>query len=144
MLSCSCRFIVEMAVNGGEAAGLRQVAAMYEQLKAEWNKKSPSLSKCGDVLGKLKVRSGEAVRGQRPRGTGAESDVGEGLTAWVYRYESCQGVSGYDDPRFPRSELHMTGISVNSGFVVIPVPGSYVARTVGPHSCKFQCHVPFE
>lgn len=55
MLSCSCRFIVEMAVNGGEAAGLRQVAAMYEQLKAEWNKKSPSLSKCGDVLGKLKL-----------------------------------------------------------------------------------------
>ncbi|KAG9478208.1 26S proteasome non-ATPase regulatory subunit 8 [Eleutherodactylus coqui] len=44
-----------MAVNGGEVAGLRQVASMYEQLKAEWNKKSPNLSKCGDVLGKLKL-----------------------------------------------------------------------------------------
>ncbi|MEE6516786.1 hypothetical protein FKM82_026532 [Ascaphus truei] len=46
---------VEMAVNGADAAGLRQTAAMYEQLKAEWIKKSPNLGKCGDVLGKLKL-----------------------------------------------------------------------------------------
>ncbi|PIO34945.1 hypothetical protein AB205_0096260 [Aquarana catesbeiana] len=44
-----------MAVNGADGAGIRQVAAMYEQLKAEWNKKSPNLGKCGDVLGKLKL-----------------------------------------------------------------------------------------
>nr|DBA20662.1 TPA: hypothetical protein GDO54_017421 [Pyxicephalus adspersus] len=44
-----------MAVNGADGPGIRQVAAMYEQLKAEWNKKSPNLSKCGDVLGKLKL-----------------------------------------------------------------------------------------
>lgn len=81
MLSCSCRFIVEMAVNGGEAAGLRQVAAMYEQLKAEWNKKSPSLSKCGDVLGKLKVRPGGGCAGTKnPRGAGAvDVSGGRGL-----------------------------------------------------------------
>ncbi|OCT68074.1 hypothetical protein XELAEV_18039369mg [Xenopus laevis] len=42
-----------MALSGAE--GLRQLAAMYEQLKAEWAKKSPNLSKCGDVLGKLKL-----------------------------------------------------------------------------------------
>lgn len=42
-------------MNGADGAGIRQVAAMYEQLKAEWNKKSPNLGKCGDVLGKLKV-----------------------------------------------------------------------------------------
>lgn len=54
-MSCSCRFIVVMAVNGADGAGIRQVAAMYEQLKTEWNKKSPNLGKCGDVLGKLKV-----------------------------------------------------------------------------------------
>ncbi|XP_077336851.1 26S proteasome non-ATPase regulatory subunit 8 [Lithobates pipiens] len=44
-----------MAVNGADGAGIRQVAAMYEQLKTEWNKKSPNLGKCGDVLGKLKL-----------------------------------------------------------------------------------------
>ncbi|XP_033014379.1 26S proteasome non-ATPase regulatory subunit 8-like [Lacerta agilis] len=28
---------------------------MYEQLRAEWNRKNLSLSKCGDLLGRLKL-----------------------------------------------------------------------------------------
>jgi len=28
---------------------------MYEQLKGEWNRKSPNLSKCGEELGRLKL-----------------------------------------------------------------------------------------
>lgn len=45
--------------NSGPAAtsgAVLQVAAgMYEQLKGEWNRKSPNLSKCGEELGRLKV-----------------------------------------------------------------------------------------
>ncbi|EHB07794.1 26S proteasome non-ATPase regulatory subunit 8 [Heterocephalus glaber] len=29
--------------------------ALYEQLKGEWNRKSPNLSKCGEELGRLKL-----------------------------------------------------------------------------------------
>lgn len=40
------------------SGGILQAAAgMYEQLKDEWNRKSPNLSKCGEELGRLKVRS---------------------------------------------------------------------------------------
>lgn len=34
---------------------LQAAAGMYEQLKDEWNRKSPNLSKCGEELGRLKV-----------------------------------------------------------------------------------------
>lgn len=36
---------------------LKETAGLYETLKAEWNKKNPSLSKCGELLSKLKVES---------------------------------------------------------------------------------------
>uniref|UniRef100_A0A8C5N9H2 26S proteasome non-ATPase regulatory subunit 8 n=1 Tax=Gouania willdenowi TaxID=441366 RepID=A0A8C5N9H2_GOUWI len=34
---------------------LKETAGLYETLKTEWNKKNPNLSKCGDLLSKLKV-----------------------------------------------------------------------------------------
>ncbi|KAM4800618.1 26S proteasome non-ATPase regulatory subunit 8 [Urocitellus parryii] len=34
---------------------LQAAAGMYEQLKGEWNRKSPNLSKCGEELGRLKL-----------------------------------------------------------------------------------------
>ncbi|XP_018614316.2 26S proteasome non-ATPase regulatory subunit 8-like [Scleropages formosus] len=37
------------------AAALKDTVALYENLKSEWNKKNPSLNKCGDILSKLKV-----------------------------------------------------------------------------------------
>lgn len=36
---------------------LKETAGLYDHLKVEWNKKNPSLSKCGDLLTKLKVKS---------------------------------------------------------------------------------------
>lgn len=36
---------------------LKETAGLYETLKAEWNKKNPNLSKCGEILSKLKVES---------------------------------------------------------------------------------------
>jgi len=36
---------------------LKETAGLYETLKTEWNKKNPNLSKCGDLLSKLKVES---------------------------------------------------------------------------------------
>lgn len=36
---------------------LKETAGLYETLKAEWNKKNPNLSKCGELLTKLKVES---------------------------------------------------------------------------------------
>lgn len=50
-------------VAGGSSSGpaaasgavLQAAAGMYEQLKGEWNRKSPNLSKCGEELGRLKV-----------------------------------------------------------------------------------------
>lgn len=36
---------------------LKETAGLYESLKAEWNKKNPNLSKCGEILSKLKVES---------------------------------------------------------------------------------------
>lgn len=43
-------------LNGAEGAGgLRAAAGMYEQLKGEWGRKSPNLSKCGEALGRLKL-----------------------------------------------------------------------------------------
>lgn len=36
---------------------LKETAGLYETLKAEWNKKNPNLSKCGEILSKLKVQS---------------------------------------------------------------------------------------
>ncbi|KAG8001844.1 26S proteasome non-ATPase regulatory subunit 8 [Nibea albiflora] len=34
---------------------LKETAGLYETLKTEWNKKNPNLSKCGELLSKLKV-----------------------------------------------------------------------------------------
>ena len=34
---------------------LKETAGLYETLKTEWNKKNPNLSKCGEILSKLKV-----------------------------------------------------------------------------------------
>lgn len=34
---------------------LKETAGLYETLKVEWNKKNPNLSKCGEILSKLKV-----------------------------------------------------------------------------------------
>ncbi|TKS80723.1 26S proteasome non-ATPase regulatory subunit 8 [Collichthys lucidus] len=34
---------------------LKETAGLYETLKVEWNKKNPNLSKCGELLSKLKV-----------------------------------------------------------------------------------------
>lgn len=46
---------------------LQAAAGMYEQLKGEWNRKSPNLSKCGEELGRLKVRIGRGCfEGSRP------------------------------------------------------------------------------
>ncbi|XP_044291167.1 26S proteasome non-ATPase regulatory subunit 8 [Varanus komodoensis] len=44
-------------LNGADAgvAGLKEAAGMYEQLRAEWNRKNLNLSKCGDLLGRLKL-----------------------------------------------------------------------------------------
>uniref|UniRef100_A0A2K5J839 Proteasome 26S subunit, non-ATPase 8 n=1 Tax=Colobus angolensis palliatus TaxID=336983 RepID=A0A2K5J839_COLAP len=36
-------------------AVLQAATGMYEQLKGEWNRKSPNLSKCGEELGRLKL-----------------------------------------------------------------------------------------
>uniref|UniRef100_A0A8V5GVL9 26S proteasome non-ATPase regulatory subunit 8 n=1 Tax=Melopsittacus undulatus TaxID=13146 RepID=A0A8V5GVL9_MELUD len=45
-----------LVLNGAEAAaGLQAAAGVYEQLKGEWNRKSPNLSKCGEALGRLKL-----------------------------------------------------------------------------------------
>ncbi|XP_011828716.1 PREDICTED: 26S proteasome non-ATPase regulatory subunit 8 isoform X2 [Mandrillus leucophaeus] len=45
--------------NSGPAATsgavLQAATGMYEQLKGEWNRKSPNLSKCGEELGRLKL-----------------------------------------------------------------------------------------
>lgn len=48
-------------LNGADAgaAGLKEAAGMYEQLRAEWNRKNLNLCKCGDLLGRLKVGRGE-------------------------------------------------------------------------------------
>ncbi|XP_061875606.1 26S proteasome non-ATPase regulatory subunit 8 [Colius striatus] len=45
-----------LVVNGADGgAGLKAAAGMYEQLKGEWSRKSPNLSKCGEALGRLKI-----------------------------------------------------------------------------------------
>ncbi|XP_056663949.1 26S proteasome non-ATPase regulatory subunit 8-like [Monodelphis domestica] len=41
--------------SGGSGAVLQTAALMYEQLKGEWNRKSPNLSRCGEELGRLKL-----------------------------------------------------------------------------------------
>ena len=61
------------ASSSGPAAAsgavLQAAAGMYEQLKGEWNRKSPNLSKCGEELGRLKVGIGRGCfEGSRPRG----------------------------------------------------------------------------
>lgn len=59
-------------------AVLQVAAGMYEQLKGEWNRKSPNLSKCGEELGRLKVGFGGGLyEGSRPsRVPGRERDQG--------------------------------------------------------------------
>lgn len=49
--------------SAASGAVLQTAAGMYEQLKGEWNRKSPNLSKCGEELGRLKV--GVAVGASR-------------------------------------------------------------------------------
>ncbi|KAM9226058.1 26S proteasome non-ATPase regulatory subunit 8 [Dugong dugon] len=57
------RKMAAAAVNGAPGASssaasgavLQAAAGMYEQLKGEWNRKSPNLSKCGEELGRLKL-----------------------------------------------------------------------------------------
>lgn len=51
-------------------AVLQAAAGMYEQLKGEWNRKSPNLSKCGEELGRLKV----GVGGELCDGSGSSRD----------------------------------------------------------------------
>lgn len=57
-------------------AVLQVAAGMYEQLKGEWNRKSPNLSKCGEELGRLKVGFGrglyEVFRPRRVPGRGPD------------------------------------------------------------------------
>nr|KAF6285899.1 hypothetical protein mMyoMyo1_009467 [Myotis myotis] len=45
--------------SAASSAVLQAAAGMYEQLKGEWNRKSPNLSKCGEELGRLKNRVAE-------------------------------------------------------------------------------------
>lgn len=79
-------------LNGADAgaAGLKEAAGMYEQLRAEWNRKNLNLGKCGDLLGRLKVGGGgpgnrrphARTRSPAPRWRGAskptESAAGRG------------------------------------------------------------------
>lgn len=51
--------------SAASSAVLQAAAGMYEQLKGEWNRKSPNLSKCGEELGRLKVGWPRAPRGSR-------------------------------------------------------------------------------
>lgn len=37
-------------------ASLRDAVTMYQTLTQEWNKRPPNLDRCGEHLGKLKVR----------------------------------------------------------------------------------------
>ncbi|KAK2500248.1 hypothetical protein MC885_017251 [Smutsia gigantea] len=64
--SAASRKMAAAAVNGAAGASssgpaapsgavLQAAAGMYEQLKGEWNRKSPNLSKCGEELGRLKL-----------------------------------------------------------------------------------------
>lgn len=60
-------------------AVLQVAAGMYEQLKGEWNRKSPNLSKCGEELGRLKVGFGGAsTRGLDPAEFPAVSETRAG------------------------------------------------------------------
>lgn len=83
------RKMAAAAVNGSPGASgsgpaaasgavLQVAAGMYEQLKGEWNRKSPNLSKCGEELGRLKVGFGGGLyEGSRPsRVPGRERDQG--------------------------------------------------------------------
>lgn len=49
--------------SAASGAVLQAAAGMYEQLKGEWNRKCPNLSKCGEELGRLKVGVGEGHYG---------------------------------------------------------------------------------
>lgn len=56
--------------SAASSAVLQAAAGMYEQLKGEWNRKSPNLSKCGEELGRLKVGvAGGAEPSFRTRGS---------------------------------------------------------------------------
>ncbi|KAI4892816.1 hypothetical protein NFI96_017253 [Prochilodus magdalenae] len=37
------------------ASVMKETVGLYETLKTEWNKKSPNLNKCGEILSKLKI-----------------------------------------------------------------------------------------
>uniref|UniRef100_A0A8V8TR48 26S proteasome non-ATPase regulatory subunit 8 n=7 Tax=Hominidae TaxID=9604 RepID=A0A8V8TR48_HUMAN len=65
-LLAASRKMAAAAVNGAagfsssgpaatSGAVLQAATGMYEQLKGEWNRKSPNLSKCGEELGRLKL-----------------------------------------------------------------------------------------
>lgn len=58
MAAAAINGAVGSSTSGPSAASgaiLQAAAGMYEQLKGEWNRKSPNLSKCGEELGRLKV-----------------------------------------------------------------------------------------
>lgn len=45
------------------ASVLKETLGLYETLKVEWNKKTPNLNKCGEILSKLKVLSLDWLNG---------------------------------------------------------------------------------
>lgn len=58
MAAAAINGAVGSSTSGPSAASgaiLQAAAGMYEQLKGEWNRKSPNLSKCGEELGRLKL-----------------------------------------------------------------------------------------
>lgn len=38
-------------------ASLKEIVSMYQNLKREWDKKPSNLDKCGELLGRLKVKA---------------------------------------------------------------------------------------
>ncbi|XP_066876500.1 26S proteasome non-ATPase regulatory subunit 8 isoform X2 [Kogia breviceps] len=58
MAAAAVNGVAGVSSSGPAAASgavLQAAAGMYEQLKGEWNRKSPNLSKCGEELGRLKL-----------------------------------------------------------------------------------------
>lgn len=84
-------------LNGADAgaAGLKEAAGMYEQLRAEWNRKNLNLGKCGDLLGRLKVGRGALKQHSQVQGGGGlETGIGGvalKLTNGVREGDVCKG-----------------------------------------------------
>lgn len=99
-LFAASRKMAAAAVNGAvgssssgpsaaSGAVLQAAAGMYEQLKGEWNRKCPNLSKCGEELGRLKVGLGwERYKGSRQsRVPAREGDRGADRTETGWRIQ---------------------------------------------------------